>query len=144
MFRIAQQGKLHDFLPRIGSDSLQQIAKMLGHALDRRTVKQIGAVFKHAFQSVVRSFNHRQSQIELGRLVERDFIGRNRQCLAFTHACRHTLHSKKHLKQRRVAQTALDLQLIDQFFKRHIFVGKRIERRLAHATQQFHKRRIIG
>ena len=55
---------------------------------------------------------------------------------------RRVLQREHHLEERRVAQVALGLQLLDQLLERHVLMRVRAERRLAHPPQQLAEGRV--
>jgi hypothetical protein len=55
---------------------------------------------------------------------------------------RRVLHRQHHLKERRVAQVARGLKLLDQHLERHVLVGVRLKRHVTHARQKLLEGRV--
>ena len=111
------------------------------HASNRAVIKQIAVVFPPADEFAL-FFPNRQVHIKLGRdgIATQRGKRQTRQLQLFAG---HILVNKHDLKNRRVGQIALRLQLFDQLLEGQILTRKGTQRSLANLRQQLDECRVL-
>ena len=102
----------------------EQRLEVPGQPLDRRRVEQVGAVLERAARARPPSSHSEQRQVELRRAgVDRAAARAAGPAAAAARRAARSAAPKHDLEQRRAAQVALRLQLLDQPLERHVLVG---------------------
>src|SRR5689334_14023200 len=108
-FRYKRQ--VGDTLPRIGDDAVEQGLEAIEHALDRRRLEEIAGILQFPSQPML-GFYQREKEIELRRWVV-DHQRADGEARKIQRVYRYVLKSKHGLKERRMAEIAAGLDLLD-------------------------------
>src|SRR5262245_49231259 len=107
---------------------------MIEHPADGRRIEQLGVVLeRHHHSRLVLS--RREEQIELGSSAV-DIQGFDGEVAKRLILFRLVQEYEHHLEKRRVTQTALGLQLLDDLLERHVLMRLGPENDLTHSTEQ--------
>jgi hypothetical protein len=112
------------------------------HARDGRRVEEVRAVGDRAGQPL-RALGHRERQVELRR-VDLDLVRAEREARQVQRLARNVVQDEHHLEERRVAQAALGLELLDQLLEGQVLMRVGAEADLARAPEHLLKRRVAG
>ena len=117
-FRQQRDGR--NVLQRICGNTFKQHLKIREHAPDGLWFEQVGVVFKLTIKTVL-CLRHRQHQVKLRRSISR-FESAQLETRQLELILRRILQDQHHLKQRRVAQAAFRLDLLDQLLERQVLM----------------------
>src|SRR3990172_6127108 len=117
----------------IGHCPLQKGLILRGHPTYCCRIEQAGVVFEESYQTTW-AFNQGKSQIGFGS-PGFDLEGAQRQIRQLQSVLRILFQLKHDLKQWRVTQASLQLQLLDQLFKRHVLMCPSSLSNLFHSSQ---------
>src|SRR6516164_8293202 len=107
---------------------------MTDHAIDSRGVEQVGVVLD-AQQQTLRHRECKPGHVkDRGGLMDRRPFHRQSRSLEI--ATRHVLQTEEHLEDRVIAEAALGLQFLDEFFEGQFLVCVPVESYLLYAYQK--------
>ncbi|EYF04584.1 Hypothetical protein CAP_4404 [Chondromyces apiculatus DSM 436] len=135
-----EQRDAADRLVGVGHGCLQQAYPAREQRFDRAEIEAIGGVFEvaaEALRATVRAtqLGETEAQVELGR-ARAGRHDRDLEAGEIERARRNVLHRQEHLEERMMCQRSGRVEDLDQVLERHVLVGVRAERRLAHPAEE--------
>ena len=138
----AQQSEAGDLGFRFGQGVFEEHGEAVEEPLGGGAVEEVHVVVEHAADAIA-ELGHGEGEVELGR-VGVDAERRQAQAGQRALLLRGVLKHEEDLEERRVAEAALGLQLLDELLERQVLMGVGFQGDLAHAPEELAEAGLAG